>query len=62
MVSLLPVIKADDQLIKTWISEIDRIVLEDFINFKEEHSEESTSNFIQMDLLEIRKQKKRKRF
>ena len=37
-VSLLPVSKADDQLIETRKSEIDRIDLQDLVHFKEEHS------------------------
>ena len=36
--NLLPVSKADDQLIKTRKSEIDRIVLEDLVHFKKEYS------------------------
>ena len=43
-VSLLPVSQVDDQLIETTKSEIDRIVLEDLVHFKEEHSEESASS------------------
>ena len=35
--SLLKVSLADDQLIKTRKSEIDRIVLEDLVHFKEEY-------------------------
>ena len=44
-VSLLPVSKADDQLVETRKSEIDRILLEDLVHFKEEHSEESASSY-----------------
>ena len=43
--SLLPVSKANHQLIETRKSEIDRIVLEDLVHFKEEHSEESASSY-----------------
>ena len=59
-VSLFPVSKADHQLIETTKSKIDRIVLEDLVDFKEQHREELASNTIQMNLLKIKKQNKRK--
>ena len=43
-VSLLPASKADDQYIETRKSEIDRILLKDLVQFKEEHTEKSASS------------------